>query len=150
MSNSLKVKSFTLSEMLVVMVITTIVVGLAFTVLNLLTKQIHLISNNYQESVNISKLETALWIDFKTHDKVMAISENRKLIFSNAGIKRSYTFSQEFTLKDRDTLPKVDDFKFFSLRRNVIKGPIDALKLTIGSREVFVFRRNDAAYYLKN
>lgn len=38
-----KVKSFTLSELLVVMIITAIVVGMAFSVLRLVQKQIHTI-----------------------------------------------------------------------------------------------------------
>ncbi|TEB40727.1 hypothetical protein D0809_29130, partial [Flavobacterium circumlabens] len=36
-----KVKSFTLSELLIVMIITAIVVGMAFSVLRLVQKQIH-------------------------------------------------------------------------------------------------------------
>ncbi|MBQ52974.1 MAG: hypothetical protein CMF35_15035, partial [Leeuwenhoekiella sp.] len=47
LKNKTKLKAFTLSEMLVVLAITAIVVSLAFVILNLVTKQIQLISTNY-------------------------------------------------------------------------------------------------------
>ncbi|HBI00707.1 MAG TPA: hypothetical protein DDY18_03685, partial [Flavobacterium sp.] len=59
-----KVKSFTLSELIVVMIITVIVVGIAFSVLLLVKKQIKGIEKNYQKTTQLALFEEKFWRDF--------------------------------------------------------------------------------------
>jgi Tfp pilus assembly protein FimT len=55
-----KLKSFTLSELLIVMIITAIVVGMAFSVLRLVQKQIHTIQTNFDKSSTLALFEQRL------------------------------------------------------------------------------------------
>ena len=66
-----KVKSFTLSELLVAMIITVIVVGLAFTVLNLVNKQIAVIQKNYNRTTNLAFFKQRIWLDFNKHSQII-------------------------------------------------------------------------------
>ena len=58
-----KLNSFTLSEMLVVLVITAIVVGLAFSVLSLVRKQVYRLQNDTDKRVQYDLLKNKLFID---------------------------------------------------------------------------------------
>ena len=79
--------------MLVVLAITAIVVSLAFVILNLVTKQIQLISTNYINDTEVDKLENALWIDLNAYETVIYNEQNRILYFSNSNKRITYVFS---------------------------------------------------------
>ncbi|MEM9650388.1 MAG: prepilin-type N-terminal cleavage/methylation domain-containing protein, partial [Bacteroidota bacterium] len=59
-----KLRAFTLSEMLVVLLLTVIVVGLAFSVLNLVQRQMSGIESNYARNTAFDQLKQSLWVDF--------------------------------------------------------------------------------------
>ena len=64
MKNNFKIKAFTLSEMVVVTILTSIIVGIAFSVLSLVQRHMYSIKQNFNNNTELSKLEQALWIDF--------------------------------------------------------------------------------------
>ena len=70
MKSNKKIMAFTLSEMIVVLILTSIVIGLAFSVLNLVQKQMSAIQDNYNKSLELNKLETALWLDFNRYSDI--------------------------------------------------------------------------------
>ncbi|RXG11382.1 prepilin-type N-terminal cleavage/methylation domain-containing protein [Leeuwenhoekiella aestuarii] len=150
MKTKLKINAFTLSEMLVVLALTAIVVGLAFTILNLVTKQVQLVSTNYNERSEIDKLEMALWIDFNSFETIHIDLENQTLVFNRLKSKMIYQFRNEFTLRNKDTLPKLDTLKTFYLGKQVQSGLLDAIELQIGKRQLFVYKRSDASNYLND
>lgn len=65
-----KIKAFTLTEMMVVIVISAIVVGLAFTILGIVQKNMRGIEANYNHQSQIQSLEAALTIDFNRYPKL--------------------------------------------------------------------------------
>ncbi|WP_442845048.1 prepilin-type N-terminal cleavage/methylation domain-containing protein [Leeuwenhoekiella sp. H156] len=143
-----RLKAFTLSEMLVVLVITTIVVGLAFVILNLVTKQVNLIESNYSENQKFDKLETALWIDFNSFEYVYYNEVDSELSFSGMNRKATYVFTSEYCIRNRDTIPGGFQVQAFFLGRELENGLIDAIKLDQNDRELFVFKNSDASLYM--
>ena len=65
----MKVKSFTLAELLVVMVITAIVVGISFSVLTLVQKQLKFVDVQLEKSTQLDffKLKIIFSFDCKTN-----------------------------------------------------------------------------------
>ncbi len=149
MPNKKKIPAFTLSEMIVVMVITTIVVALVFAVLNLVRRQTGTISQNYTEAVEKDKLFTSLWIDFHSFEQIRAsvIKNGQKLQFINPDRKVSYFIYKDRIIKGKDTFPPIGKITYFGEGKNVRQGKVDAVQLGDKSK-YFVFRTNAAAYYL--
>ena len=65
-----KTKAFTLSELLVVLLITVIVAGLAFTTLNLVQKQMRDIRVGFESSSEKGRLKQVLWKDFNSYSRI--------------------------------------------------------------------------------
>tara|TARA_Y100001001_G_scaffold158355_1_gene177746 strand:+ start:14171 stop:14641 length:471 start_codon:yes stop_codon:yes gene_type:complete len=150
LKNKTKLKAFTLSEMLVVLAITAIVVSLAFVILNLVTKQIQLISTNYINDTEVDKLENALWIDLNAYETVIYNEQNRILYFSNSNKRITYVFSDNYSLRNQDTLIQVDGLNTYFLGAEHNTGIIDAIELSIGDEKIFVSKITDASFYLNN
>lgn len=146
-----KIKSFTLSELLVVMIITAIVVGIAFSVLNLVNKQIRGIEKNFSKNTELSLFEQQLWQDFNLHNKVWY--SNNTITFTSDIDTTAYIFNPEYILKNKDTIKiKVDITELYYEGRKVNSGYIDAVNVS-GERElpnyfIFVSARMDGAHYM--
>ena len=99
-----KVKSFTLSEMLVVMVITVIIVGIAFTVLNLVRKQINFIETNFSKTTELALCKQQLWQDFNQHSQIWFNAKEQTLMLTSELDTINYSFSKEYLLRQKDTI----------------------------------------------
>lgn len=142
-----KVKSFTLSEMLVVMIITAIVVGLAFSILSLVQRQIHTIKSNFDTTTELALMEQRMWQDFYSHNSFSYYDRNLYLLSSNDTV--TYTFSDDFTLRNTDTIrTSLTVSKLFYMGRDVISGPIDAIAINAEAElpgySFFIFSTPDA------
>ena len=62
-----KIKAFTLSEMLVVLVISSIVIAAAFLILTMVQKQFMVVQKNINNKQEINFFERLLWRDFNTY-----------------------------------------------------------------------------------
>lgn len=135
-----KLDSFTLAEMLTVMVITAIVVGMAYSVLSLVRKQVYTIENNFSRTTELSLLEQRLWQDFNSHNIASYHGETIKLYSGLDTV--SYAFKENFVLRNQDTLKvKAGIQKGFYLGDEVKDGPIDALSISATSEipDYFIF-----------
>lgn len=144
---SAKVKSFTLAEMLVVMIITAIVVGIAFSVLNLVQKQVRGIQKNFSKTTELSLFEQRLWQDFNNHNSITY--HNEKLVMLSDNDTVTYTFTKEYILRKKDTIrARLTIAKAFYKGHEIRSGPIDALKITayaeLPDYIIFVSSVNDA------
>lgn len=141
--------SFTLSEMMVVLVITVIVVALAFAVLDLVRKQTGNIIVNQDRTIERDRLMSRLWIDFHSYPTICSATgpEARTLEFTNEGQAARYTFYRDRTLRDLDTFPPLDTLTFLSGGAKVTDGKIDALLV---QGQGFIYRVNDAAHHLND
>ncbi|AOW20782.1 PulJ/GspJ family protein [Urechidicola croceus] len=149
-----KIESFTLSEMMVVLIISAIVISLAITVLNLVQQQIRSITNNFDKNTEIRLLERALFNDFNTHDLVFNKKENQ-LICINPQDTILYTFNTEYVLRNKDTLKiKIAENTVYLDAQEVNEKSIDAITLTLSdeflNKKLFIFKQKDASYYMNN
>lgn len=147
-----RIKSFTLTEMMVVLVISAIVVGLAFTILNIVQKNMLSIEENYTYSTELTQLEVALTADFNSFTKVDWIENQDMLQFSSPLASRSYVFYQDSIVSDISIFKvQLKDKSFFFEGKNINSGSIDAIKLkfakTSDNHAIFVYKKNDPAIH---
>ncbi|AWX43272.1 hypothetical protein HME9304_00259 [Flagellimonas maritima] len=145
-----KLEAFTLSEMLIVLILTIIVVGLAFSVLGLVQKQINGIQVNYEERTTDNLLRQALWIDFNLYSDIYFFQQERILTLTNEMDKKEYFFRNGYVLNKKDTL--FTDFKIskiFLLGDEVGNGKLDAIELVNDANHtLFVYKRNAATDFM--
>lgn len=142
-----KVKSFTLPEMLVVMIITVIVAGIALSVLSLVRGQIYSIETNFQKATTLSLLEQRLWQDFNTHNRILYARDELLLVSDIDSVK--YSFYEKYTLRNRDTInAEILIDKAYYMGEMVRSGCIDAVSLSaqkeLPGYTIFLSTANDA------
>lgn len=140
--------------MIVVLILMSIVIGLAYTVLSLVQKQMYGIQDNFNKHTELNTLETSLWLDFNRFHNVKYNALEDELIFNNALNATSYKFTKDYVIKDLDTFNVKLKYKELFFNGNSIKnGFVDAIKLegdkVFQNQRVFVFKRNDATSYIK-
>lgn len=147
-----KIVAFTLSEMLVVLLLTIIVVGLAFSVLGLVQRQMGDIQNNYEEKTTDNLLQQALWVDFNSNAQIEFSAKWQVLSFSNELDGKTYKFYKGYILRNTDTLyTNFTIAKMFYKGEEVSKGYIDALELTKFDevpKTLFVYKKNTATDFM--
>ena len=143
-----KIKSFTLPELLVVMIITAIVVGMAFSVLRLVQKQIHSIQVNFEKTSSLALFEQKLWQDFNEMSTIQFNKKENLLDMESEMDTVHYSFQENCILRNNDTIKlKLTTNKFLFKGREVEGGEIDALlisgKAELPDYEIFVSKKND-------
>ena len=147
------IKAFTLNEMIVVLLITSLVVGTAFSVLRLVQQQMNGITGNFEKNTELNLLRQSLWIDFNQYDGIWYEPTAQELKFANELKTTTYQFNDGSVVKERDTfhIKIIDRLRYFN-GESKFSGEIDALDLYTakeeGGQRVFVFKRNAATSYL--
>lgn len=149
-----KIQAVTLSEMLIVLVVSSIVISLAFVTLTLVQKQVSSIKNNFHTRQETQFLERILWQDLNTHQCTYNSQENRLELESSSN-SVFYTFGTNFVIRNNDTLEvQIQNTQFFLDGKKVTNGSIDAIKLetnvTFRNNKLFVYKIKDASYYLNS
>jgi type II secretory pathway pseudopilin PulG len=146
--------AFTLSEMIVVLILTSIVVGMAYTVLGMVQKQMIVIQQNYLNQTNLKKLETSLWLDFGRYNSVYYASTENELKFSNEIGSLTYKFMGGYVIRETDTFATLIKSKelFFEAKK-IDQGFVDALRIVTDNatqnQKLFIFKNNDATIFMK-
>ncbi|ULC57934.1 prepilin-type N-terminal cleavage/methylation domain-containing protein [Flaviramulus sp. BrNp1-15] len=148
-----KIQAFTLSEMIVVIIITSIIVGMAFSVLSMVQKHMSSIQSNFTKNTELNKLEQALWIDFNRYTNIKYDIVDDELIFTSEMDTISYKFTEDSILKNLDTFNiQVQNKLFFFDGTKAQNGQIDAIKMetskTFQNQQLFVFKQNDATLFM--
>ncbi|WP_109301637.1 prepilin-type N-terminal cleavage/methylation domain-containing protein [Aquimarina sp. AU474] len=143
-----KIKAFTLTEVMVVIVISAIVVGLAFSILGIVQRNMSSIEDNYAYQSEMQSLEVALTLDFNTYTSVQWNAREEILKLSSPLGERQYIFSTDSITTDIDSyLIKTKSKLFYFEGEQVNSGRIDAVKLTFDKttdlHRIFVFKHND-------
>jgi len=121
-----KIPSFTLSEMLVVILISSIVISLAISVLNLVQKEIHTLQSVYQQKTALNTLKQVLWKDLSFHHNYYDIAKKELISISNTDTV-FYQFDKSKVIRNRDTIfVSIDSITPF-LENNLTNGYIDAI-----------------------
>jgi prepilin-type N-terminal cleavage/methylation domain-containing protein len=149
-----KVAAFTLSELLVVLVISSIVVALTFVVLGLIQKQISEIQRNFKDQQEIQLLERVLLQDLNKHQ---AFYQKDKDLLNLYSTKDSvlYQFEATCIIRNKDTFHlKVVDKQFLLDNTIAKEGWIDAIDLefaqSYSAKNIFIYKVKDAAHYLNH
>jgi hypothetical protein len=148
-----KLKSFTLAELLVVMIITAIVVGMAFTVLRIVQKQIHAIQTNFDKTSTLALFEQKLWQDFNETNAIIYDNQNQTLMMTSEIDTITYLFKEDFSMRNLDTIKlKINPNNAFFKGKEVTKGYIDAIRLSaetsLPDYEIFVSKKNDITFFM--
>ena len=148
-----KVKSFTLSELLVSMIITVIVVGLSFSVLNLVKKQLAQIQRDYAKTNELTFFKQQIWLDFNKNNLIFYNIKQNQLLLKSDTDSLLYTFETDFIIRKNDTLKSnIEIEKLFFEGNEVKDGIIDAIsfteKTTSTNKHFFVFKKNDATLFM--
>lgn len=147
-----KIKAFTVAELLIVLVISSIVVGLSLTVLNLVQRQLVNIQNNYAKNTEVRLLERALHNDFYNYNLNLD-ANNKGLQAYHENDTINYQFKEQFLLRNTDTLSvAIYQIKAYLDGNQVNSGPIDALELSLSKAgpeyRFFISKRKDATFYM--
>lgn len=145
-----KIKAFTISEVVVVLILSVIIIGLAFSVLSLTQKHLSAIQNNFSQNTELNMLEQSLWIDFNRFSKIKFDELKNEMRFTNEIDSVSYQFKSDYIIKERDTfLVQFQEKVLFFDGLKVKAGEIDALKLETSKKQyLFVFKKNDATSFI--
>jgi len=150
-----RIKSFTLPELLVVMVITAIVVGMAFSVLRLVQKQIYAIEANFEKTSSLALFEQRLWQDFNELNTIQFNEKENSLLMKSEKDTVLYSFQENYTLRNSDTIKlKLAANKLFFKGSEVKDGNIDALSISgaaeLPDYEIFVSKKNDLTLFMNS
>lgn len=148
-----KLKSFTLSELLIVMIITAIVVGMAFSVLRLVQKQIHTIQSNFDKSSTLALFEQRLWQDFNEPHAILYNVQKQNIILISEIDTVTYSFQENYALRNHDTIKlKLVAKNAFMNGKEIKEGMIDAIKIsaqtTLPDYEIFISKKNDLTFFM--
>lgn len=154
MQTNQKINAYTIAEMLVVLVVSSIVITLALLVLNLVQKQIHSIRKNIDYTNEIINLERALWNDFNSRNMIYNKKKD-ELLGYNSKDTVTYYFDKEYVLRNKDTLKiGIASKELFLAAEKVNENSIDALELTLTNdfqnKNLFIFTKKDASYYMNH
>lgn len=149
MNSNKKIQAFTLSEMLVVLVITAIVIGIAFSVLTLVTKQYTAMKDSYTYKSEVLKLKQRLSLDFNSSQIIVWNPNEDQLIITKPEQTIIFQWDATAIIRNTDTIA-VGIFESYLFQKGepVLSGPIDGLKLICDkggmTTPIFISRETDA------
>lgn len=148
-----KTPSFTLPELLVVMIITAIVVGMAFSVLRLVQNQIHAIQTNFEKTSTLALFEQQLWQDFNEKNEIQFNEKESTLFMESEMDTVTYSFQENYILRNTDTIKlKLQINKMLFNGKEVKGDTIDALSISgkaeLPDYEIFVSKKNDLTLFM--
>lgn len=144
-----KIAAFTLQELIVVLIITTLVMSITMVVLNLVQQQILKITKNYQVAREVRLFERVISNDMEVYqftiaeqtDKLVGVSENGTV---------SYSFEENLVLRDNDTIfVQVKEATCLFENVEVFSGEIDAIDVLVNDKNIFLRNRKTAANYME-
>ena len=148
-----KTPSFTLPELLVVMITTAIVVGMAFSVLRLVQNQIHAIQTNFEKTSTLALFEQQLWQDFNDKNEIQFHETENSLLMASEMDTVVYLFQENYILRNTDTIKlKLQISKMFFNGKEVHGDTIDAITITgkaeLPDYDIFVYKKNDLTLFM--
>lgn len=149
-----KLKAFTLSEMIVVLVVASIVIAMGFLVLNMVRKQVQLIQNNYYKKQEVQFFEATFTRDFNARN---AYFDKKQGVLTLKNIKNniSYTFLDQCIIREKDTFDiEVKNKKLFLDGLEVGEKNIDAIEINLSeqfsNKQLFIQQTKEAAFYINH
>lgn len=138
-------------EILVVMIISTIVISLAFVILGMVQKQISVIKKTIETKENIQQLEHWLWNDFNNFSSISY--QDSQLFFKHEIDSVVYKIDNGYIIRNEDSLLlPLNNIVLYLDGKKVKSGGIDATEVQFNNpynlSRIFVFSTKDARYYM--
>ena len=148
-----KVAAYTINEMLIVIIVSTIIIGIAFTVLTLVQRHMWAIQGNLKMNTELNRLEQSLWIDTAKYGAITYSEQTNTLVFKSPVDSVVYRFNDKLITKSTDTFyVEVDRKEFYFNGVKTIHNKVDAFRLELpkkhGMQHLFIFKQNDAAQFM--
>ncbi|GAB5400858.1 MAG: hypothetical protein Aureis2KO_24430 [Aureisphaera sp.] len=148
-----KIPAFTLTEMMVGMALSTVVIGLAYMIMSLMGRNVSAIQDNYSTTTQIDLLEQQMTVDFNHYHDIAYDPIEQVLKLKTPIDSITYTFLDKAILRKTDTILSQDmEPTLFWQGTEVVMGAVDGLKLEWGSEEkksfLFLYQEIDAARYM--
>jgi len=139
--------------MLVVLAITSVVAGLAFSIMSLFGRNIQNIQQNYSAHTSLQLLEQQLAVDINSYPSVEYNHIEKTLALKSPIDSVRYQFKNSTILRQTDTIFNNDLFtEFYFLGKKVEKGQVDAIKINVETTSegpfIFISKRNSAKHFL--
>ena len=152
MNKQKKIQAFTLGELLVVMVISSIVVTVSFMALGNIQKQVRSINTTFERQQKILSFERLLLLDLHTHEALF-FEDTKKFLFQNSNERIQYSLLGDKILRASDTIAlAVQQFQLYLEGEKVTSGRFDAVEFsfsdTYNQQGFFIYKRNDGAHYI--
>lgn len=149
---STRLKAFTVAEMLVVLVVSSIIIAMAFLVLNMVRKQVISIQKNYQKKQIVQFFNTQITRDFNMYNAFYDDQRN-VLIMKNTKDSIQYQFLKESLIREKDTFfIEIANKKLFLDGKEVNDANIDAVEINLSNefanKQLFIQQTKDASYYV--
>lgn len=147
-----KIKAFTLGELLVVLVVSSIAITISFLALENVQKQLKSIQDIFETQQQINHLERSITTDLNLFIAVYNASKNN-IVFKDGNKTIQYQIRKDYILRNKDTIalsPK--EITCYLNGIQVKNGTIDALEFsfskTYSQNGFFSYKIKDAAYYM--
>lgn len=153
--NSLKkIQAFTLGELLVVMVISSIVVTISFMALGNVQKQVQSIKTAFDRQQKILSFERLLLSDLHAY-KAEYLADKKQLIFENSNERVRYELLNDKIIRGIDTVQlPVQQIQLYLEGEKVSSGRFDAIEFsfsdTYNQQGFFIYKQNDGAHYINH
>ena len=152
MKTNKKIQAFTLSELLVVLVISSIVVTLSFLALGNVQNQVRTVTKTFEKQQRIIQLERLLAMDF-SKSTASFDKQNMVVVFTNSEEVTNYKFASKSIVRVKDTIDlAVEKIEFYLDGNKVTSGKVDAIEIlfasTYSQQRFFVYQRKDASFYI--
>ncbi|PRP65880.1 hypothetical protein [Nonlabens agnitus] len=142
-----RIPAYTLAELIVVMILTTIVVGLAFSTLRLVQSHMTAIQANYDKKREVGQFNSLIELDFNRFNNITYDKNTDVLTFKNPLDSLNYQFSESKIIMGEQTLNiPISEKVFFYDGEKREAGEIDAIRVVMDSlnkAQFFVFKVND-------
>ncbi|MEL4309130.1 hypothetical protein [Joostella sp. CR20] len=152
MNKRTKIQAFTISELIVVMIITVIVIGLAYSILSLVQSHMKGISYNLENTTELNLIKQALTYDFNVYSQA-EVKQSGTILFKNELDSIIYTHEENILIRELDTFNVTTKSVDFFLDNKVITfGRFNAIKLILNlegkETEIFIYQPTDAKTYI--
>ncbi|WP_075343322.1 PulJ/GspJ family protein [Tenacibaculum agarivorans] len=148
-----KIDAFTLTELIVVMIVSTIVVSMAFMALSMVKRQVGSIQNRFQKKEELVRFEKIIHKDFNNYG-IGNLKGNNNVQFKNALDSVMYQIKDTYVLRNKDTFAiAIHNSAFLLDGKKVNSGFIDAFRFEaqhVNNRSSFVYAEKDAAFYVND
>lgn len=152
MKRTKKIHAFTLSELLVVLVISSIVVTLSLLALGSVQKQVRSINLTFEKQQQILKLER--WMAMDMNQSIVRFDRKKNVLECVKGKEIiNYQFTEKGIIRGKDTLQLIPQNMNLYLDGELVKNEaVDAIEFafsdTYSQKGFFVSKRKDASYYM--